>query len=117
MGSLPDSLKACPAQDEFYRQPKNPNARDASKRKTSLRQVHSLANSDPSSEGADLPGKGTPLSSFCARLSEFSVYFKSDPGNPDVLEVYFMWLSWNQLALNHSFQGCVWHIVSVVGRL
>lgn len=112
MVSLPDSLKVYPAQDEFCSQPKNPNARDASKKTTFLCQVQPLANSDPSSEGVDLPGKRTLLSSLCARVSEVSVCSKSDPGNLDVLEeVYFMWLSWNQLALNHSFQGCVWHIV------
>ena len=36
------------------------------------------------------------LYSICASMSEFSVCFKSDPGNLDVLEeAYFMWLSWN----------------------
>lgn len=86
MGSLPDSLKAYPVQDEFCRQPKNPNARDASKKKTFLRHAQPLANSDPSSISVDLPGKGTLLSSLCARVSEVSACSKSDPGNLDVLE-------------------------------
>lgn len=106
---LPESISSS---RWILRQPKHPNTRDASKKKTFLHHVQPLANSDSSSVSVDLPGRGTLVSSLCARVSEVSVCSKSDPGNLDVLEEsYFMWLSWNQLALNHSFQGCVWHIV------
>lgn len=39
-------------------------------------------------------------------MAEVSIYSKSDPGNLDVLEeVYFMWLSWNQLAPTTIFKN------------
>lgn len=41
---------------------------------------------------------------MCASISEVSVYSNLDAGDLDVLEEYFMWLSWNQLALTTIFK-------------